>query len=193
MENKTIKRVLTAATVILMLIGVVVAAISIHYGDTPDEREAKQLGIIAYNAEADACQCNPTKTVDTFEKEELTRVKNNINSATSTSVGWALMLTLLTVVIWVVFIILGFVKNPKGIGKVLITFGSFALLLIIIYFATKADAVPAELASVLEKNSVEFDTFGYNLASWGIATSMVLIAIAVLSWIGGGIYSLVKK
>jgi len=176
-----------------MLIGVVVAAISIHYGDTPDAREAKQLGIIAYNAEADACQCNPTKTVDAFEKEEYTRVMNNIHNATSTSVGWALILTLLTVVIWVVFIILGFFKNPKGIVKVLITFGSFVLLLVIIYFATRSDAVPAELASVLDKNNVAYDTSGYNLASWGIATSMVLIAIAMLSWIGGGIYSLVKK
>ena len=193
MENKTIKRILTGLTVVLMLIGVVVSAISIHYGDTPGERESKQLGIIAYNAEANACQCNPEKSVDEFEKEAYTRVMNNINNATSTSVGWALLLTVMTVVIWVIFIFLGFIKNPKGIVKVLVTFGSFALLLLIIFFATRADAVPTELAEVLEKNNVAYDTFGYNLASWGITTSIVLIGLAVLSWIGGGIYSIIKK
>ncbi len=193
MENKAIKRILTGLTVVLMAIGVIVSAISIKHGDIPGDRETKQLGIIAYNAEATECQCNPEKSVDDFEKEELDRVMGNIIGATSTSVGWALILTCLTVAIWVIFIILGFVKNPKGIVKIAVTFGGFILLLVIIYFTTAAEQIPESLSEALTRNSVQHDIGGYNLASWGIATSIVLIVLAVLSWIGGGIYSMVKK
>lgn len=193
MENKAIKRILTGLTVVLMAIGVIVSAMSIKHGDIPGDRETKQLGIIAYNAEATKCQCNPEKSVDDFEKEEFARVMGNIQGATSTSVGWALILTCLTAAIWVIFIVLGFLKNPKGVVKILITFGGFILLLVIIYFATVSEQIPQSLSDALTRNDVQHDIGGYNLASWGIATSIVLIALAVLSWIGGGIYSLVKK
>ena len=193
MENKAIKRILTGLTVVLMAIGVIVSAMSIKHGDIPGDRETKQLGIIAYNAEATKCQCNPEKSVDDFEKEEFARVRGNIQGATSTSVGWALILTCLTAAIWVIFIVLGFLKNPKGVVKILITFGGFILLLVIIYFATVSEQIPQSLSDALTRNDVQHDIGGYNLASWGIATSIVLIALAVLSWIGGGIYSLVKK
>ena len=109
MENKTIKRILTGLTVVLMLIGVVVSAISIHYGDTPGERESMQLGIIAYNAEANACQCNPEKSVDEFEKEAYTRVMNNINNAAGTSIGWAKLLTYIAIFVLLGFIVMKFV------------------------------------------------------------------------------------
>ena len=92
MENKAIKRILAGLTVVLMAIGVIVSAMSIKHGDIPGDRETKQLGIIAYNAEATKCQCNPEKSVDDFEKEEFARVMGNIQGATSTSVGWALIL-----------------------------------------------------------------------------------------------------
>lgn len=193
MENKTIKRILTALTVLIMLIGIIVSAISIKNGDQPDEREAKQLGIIAYNAEAAKCQCNPEKTVDQFELEEVKRVKANIDAASKTSVGWAGILTIITIAVWIIFGVIGMVKNPKGIGKLLITSGAFILLTVIIYFATKSDSVPEDLATALDANGVAFTVSGYNLASWGIATSMILIILAALAWIGGGIYSMVKK
>ena len=91
MENKTIKRILTGLTVVLMLIGVVVSAISIHYGDTPGERESKQLGIIAYNAK-------PT-LVNVIRKSRWMSLKKKPHACDEQHqqrykyIGWALLLT----------------------------------------------------------------------------------------------------
>jgi len=49
------------------------------------------------------------------------------------------------------------------------------------------------MAEAFDKTGVQYSDGGYNMASWGIATSMVLIGLTVVAWIGGGIYSMVKK
>lgn len=198
MENKTIKRILTAVTVILMVIGVVISSISIYHGDYPDEQQSLQLGIVAYNKVADpdgdgVANVEPEKTVDQFEEEEVTRVKGNINSAASTSIGWAVMLTYLTIGVWIIFILLGIIKNPKGLVKSGVTFGAFFVLILILYFTSQEAEIPLDLEERLTANNVKHDLGGYNLSSWGIATSFVLIALAIAAWIGGGIYSILKK
>ena len=199
MENKTIKRLLTALTVILMAIGVVVASISVYHGDRPDtDKEKAQLGIIAFNKTYDPdgdgkIEGDIDKTVEEFEKEEVIRVNTNIDNAAKTSIGWAIILTCMTWGIWIIMMIFGVIKNSKGLGKMLITFGVFVLILVCCWFASASTEVPIDLADNLTKNNVDYDLGGYNLASWGIATSIVLIAIALFAWVAGGIYSLIKK
>jgi hypothetical protein len=198
MENKAIKRILTAITVVIMVIGIIISAISIYHGDEPGPKEALQLGIIKYNSIADPdgdgeANVVPEFTVEQYTKQEKDRVDLNIANAAGTSVGWGGILTFVTVFVMIVFVIIGIVKNPKGLVKMAVTFGGFALLLIIVYFATASDSVPTLLAEGLEKTGVDHDVNGYNMASWGIATSIILIALAILAWIGGGIYGIVKK
>jgi len=193
MENRTTKIILKALIAIIMVVGVILGGISAYHGDEPGPQQKMQLGIIAYNKAADKCQCNPPKTVEEFEKEEYERVMGDISSATNNSVGWSVMLTYAAIIIGIVFNIVGIIKNPKGIVKKVVMLGAFAILLLVIYFTTKADAVPIDLAKALDVNGVAYSTGGYNMASWGITASLVLLLLAVLSVVIGGIYSLVKK
>ena len=201
MENKTIKILLKAAVALIMVIGIIIGGISISKGDEPGPRESLQLGIIAYNAVTDpngdgVAEVATDKTVDAFQAEEVTRVKSEIASATHYSISYSLILFYISVGVLVIFSIVGIVKNPKGILKKLIMLGAFAILLLVVYFATKTseeDGVPAELAKSLDITGIQYSLDGYNLASWGITASIILIILAVAAWIIGGIYSLVKK
>jgi hypothetical protein len=193
MENKTTKIILKALIAVIMVVGVFLGIISVYHGDTPGPQQEAQLGIIAYNEAAAECQCNPVKTVDAFTSEEMIRVKTEIATATDNSVGWSVILIYAAVIIGIVFNIVGIVKNPKGILKKVIMVGGFAIILLVIYFVTKVDEVPIELAEALDINNVAYSASGYNLASWGISASIVLLLLTVLSVVVGGVYSLVKK
>jgi len=193
MENKTAKLSLKLLVLIIIVFGVSFGGWSIYKGDKPDPQQKMQLGIIAYNKEANKCKCNPTKTVEEFEKEENDRVVTDIINATDNSVSYSVILTWVAVIIGLVFNIVGIIKNPKGLLKRVIMLAAFSILLLIVYFATNSNEVPIEIASRLETNHVPYDVEGYNLASWGIITAILLTIMTVLTVIIGGVYSLVKK
>jgi hypothetical protein len=180
---------------VLMVIGVGLMLGSMIAGDEPGPKEVNQLAIQAYNKEAKRLgNKTPEMTLEEYQVSEKERVMVGVLAATSKNVNYGFFLIVLTGICWLIFWIVGRVKDPTGWLKMAIWIGGFGLLFIILYYALKieAQAIPETVIDGL-KNEDNWSVDGYNVATWGITTTLLLLAGAVLSIIFGSIYNLIKK
>jgi hypothetical protein len=97
-----------------------------------------------------------------------------------------------TILVLAVFIVLGgfvylFIIDSKKALRILSGIGIFALLMVVVYFASSSD-VPAEMISseigLLEEEKIHTPE-NWKIASAAINATGILILVALIGWIGG--------
>lgn len=181
-------------TTVIGILAIVITGIVMKNGDEPGVQESKQLGIIAYNAEFEQTGGKPTKTLAEWEAFEVNRVKEDIAGSASLMINFAYYLAIITIAALILFgVIWPLVKNPKSMKQFLIFSGVLAIFLVVLWFAVKgAQPTELELAEFKEENQI-LAKDSYGMASWGIYSMIILSIVAGIAWIGGSLYSTLKR
>lgn len=155
MENKMTKRLLTIASTVIFVIGIVIMFWVLKNGDGPQNQADKdEIGAIAWNnfkAEQEAAG-KPVSNdmIPEIEANAVLEVEENIDTSAGAMITFAYWLTLITFIVLIVFGIgLPLAKNPKSMKGFIIFMGALGIFTAIIWFSQAGKEMPTEMRANL--------------------------------------------
>jgi len=202
MNDKIINISSKALMLVIIVIGIVFSAIIMSYGNPKGykEKDIYQLGKeVALQKELDKTATQ--QELDAFIEETGAKIKNemmeeqdghvfNVINFTVYVIGLALLLIIVALAI-------GLIGNPKKSIKGIAGAVGLGLLIFIIY-SSSSDTLfdyMIEKNAELAKDNREpiYDAVGMKLAGGSIVTSLILIGLAIIAWVGSAFYKMVKS